>query len=598
MKKRSLIILTGAIMLLSACQDNNTLNGIDPIRDNSTQINFANYVGGMTRASKGVGATFVSGDEIAVYGLQNLDGEYGKIFNNQLVSNTGQEIWSYTPAKYWEKSSTYDFYAVYPYAVANSFDFDARKFSITDFTVADTARDQIDLMIAKQITDHQPYNVVNFEFSHILSNINFYVKASSEFNTDGIKSIEVVSFDVTGLYSKGSFAQNGWNANNVFTGAWTADATSVYDLPEVKNAAYSIGDNKAAEVATDLLLLPQQINDNAILTIKFKLVYSDDTESLFSRSVALNKIVGNKVSTPTDKVTLAKWEPNYRYNYTISVDPSITSDGGHFMPNVNPDHDQDELTNQDPENPITPINNIIEIDNDGDGITDEYWIDEDMDDTPDYPIIWDDIDGDGKEEALPDRDQDGQPDDSDEDGNPDVIWMDTDGDDIVDTELERPKTTPDVPSDPSDPDYPTEAFIDYDGGNDGGYENATAWVVTDENGDYFIDTDHDGKGDIPVVWKDVDGDGKLEGIADKDGDGAATENDNYDGDGVDYNGNPNDYDVILIKDKDDEGNTIWRELEKDPSVPEEEIVYYKTIIEFSATVTDWEDEYEASYLIK
>lgn len=585
MKKRSLIILTGAIMLLSACQDNNTLNGIDPIRDNSTQINFANYVGGITRASKGVGATFVSGDQIEVYGFQKTDGDTGKIFNKQLVSNTGQEIWSYTPAKYWEKSSTYDFYAVYPYAASNSFDFDERKFSITDFTVANAADDQVDLMIAKQITDHQPFNVVNFEFSHILSNINFYVKASSEFNTDGIKSIEVVSFDVTGLYSKGSFEQTGWNANNVFTGAWTADATSIYDLPEVKNAEYSIGSTKAADLATDLLLLPQQINDNAILTIKFKLVYSDDTEALFSRSVALNKI------------EIAKWEPNYRYNYTISVDPSITQDGGHFLPNANPDHDQDELTNQDPDKPITPINNIIEKDNDGDGITDEYWIDEDMDDTPDYPIIWKDIDGDGKEEGLPDRDNDGQPDDTDGDGNPDVIWIDTDGDDIVDTELERPKTKPDVPSDPSDPDYPTEAFIDYDGGTDG-YKNATAWIVSDEDGNYFVDTDHDGKGDIPVVWRDVDGDGKLEGIADKDGDGAATATDSYDNDGVDYKGDSNDYDVILIKEKDADGNETWRELEKDPSVPEEEIVYYKTIIEFSATVTDWEDEYEASYLIK
>lgn len=597
MKKRSLIILTGAMMLLSACQDSNVINNIDPIRDSSTQINFANYVSGITRASRGVGATFVSGDQIAVYGLQNMDGEYGKIFNNQLVSNTGQEIWSYSPAKYWEKSSTYDFYAVYPYAAAGSFDFDTRKFNITDFTVANTADDQVDLMIAKQITDHQPYNVVNFEFSHILSNINFYIKASSDFNTEGIKSIEVVSFDMTGLYSKGSFEQTGWNTNNVFTGAWTADNGSVYDMPEVKNAAYTIGDTKAADLATDLLLLPQQINDNAQLTIKFKLVYSDDTESVFSRSVALNKIVGNKVSTPTDKVTLAKWEPNYRYNYVVSIDPSITSDGGHFMPNVNPDHDQEELNNQDPDNPITPINNIIEIDNDGDGITDEYWIDEDMDDTPDYPIIWKDIDGDGKEEGLPDRDNDGQPDDTDGDGNPDVIWIDTDGDDIVDTELERPKTNPDVPSDPSDPDYPTEAFIDYDGGTDG-YKNATAWIVSDENGEYFVDTDHDGKGDIPVVWRDVDGDGKLEGIADKDGDGAATAADSYDNDGVDYKGQTNDYDVILIKEKDADGNETWRELEKDPSVPEEEITYYKTIIEFSATVSDWEDEYESSYVLK
>ena len=596
MKKRSLIILTGAIMLLSACQDSSVINNIDPIRDSSTQINFANYVSGITRASKGVGATFVNGDQIAVYGLQNIGGDYGKLFNNQLVNNTGQEIWSYTPAKYWEKNSTYDFYAVYPYATDNSFDFDARKFSITDFTVADTARDQVDLMIAKQITDHQPYNVVNFEFSHILSNVNFYYKTSDGFQTDGIKSVDVVSFDVTGLYSKGSFAQTGWNANNnVFTGAWTADENSLYNMPEVKDAAYTIGDAKAANLATDLLLLPQQINDNAKLSITFKLVYSDNSEAIHTRSVALNKIVGNKVSTPTEKVTLAKWEPNYRYNYTISVDPSITSDGGHYMPNINPDHDQEELTN--PDSIYTPVVNIIEIDKDDDGITDEYWIDEDMDDTPDYPIIWKDIDGDGKEEALPDRDKDGEPDDSDDDGNPDVIWMDTDGDDIVDTELERPVTKPDVPSDPNDPNYPTEAYIDYDGGVDG-YKHDTAWVVTDDKGDYYVDTDHDGKGDILVVWKDVDGDGKLEGIADKDGDGAATPADNYDGDGVDYNGNPNDYDVILIKDKDADDNTIWRELEKDPSVPEEEIVYYKTIIEFSATVTDWEDEYEASYLIK
>lgn len=595
MKKRSLIVLTGVMVLLSACQDTNVLNSIDPIRDNSTQINFANYVSGLTRSSKGVGATFVSGDEIEVYGLQNVNGEAGKIFNNQLVTNTGQEIWSYSPVKYWEKNSTYDFYAVYPYAVASSFDFEGRTFSITDFTVANKESDQIDLMIAKQITDHQPFNVVNFEFSHILSNVNFYYKTSDDFNTEGIKSVDVISFDVTGLYSKGSFAQTGWNSNSAFTGAWTADVTSLYDMPEVKSAAYSIGNTKAASLATDLLLLPQQINDNAKLSITFKLVYSDDTESIFERSVALNKIVGNKVSTPTQKETLAKWEPNYRYNYIVSVDPSITPDGGHFLPNINPDHDQDELTN--PDSIYTPIVNIIEIDNDGDGITDEYWIDEDMDDNPDYPIIWKDIDGDGKEEALPDRDQDGEPDDSDEDGNPDVIWMDTDGDDIVDTELERTKTTPDVPSDPSDPNYPTEAYIDYDGAVDG-YENATAWIVTNENGEYFIDTDHDGKGDIPVVWKDIDGDGKLEGIADKDGDGAATEADNYDEDGLDYAGNANDYDVILIKDKDADDNTIWRELEKDPSVPDEEITYYKTIIEFSATVTDWEDEYEASYLIK
>ncbi len=83
-------------------------------------------------------------------------------------------------------------------------------------------------------------------------------------------------------------------------------------------------------------------------------------------------------------------------------------------------------------------------------------------------------------------------------------------------------------------------------------------------------------------------------MADKDGDGILTVNDTYDNDNLDYNGNPNAYDVIMV-DKDGDG-TAETELEKDqpldPVVP-----VFENVIEFSAEVTNWNDEYEAEQVV-
>jgi hypothetical protein len=604
--KKKLIVMAGAAMLLfQACQESNVVSNIEEeIKDNNYGIEFANYVGGITRASKKVGATFVNGDEMEVYGIQTTqDSTVAKLFNKQKVTSKGETIWSYAPLKYWEKNSTYDFYAIYPYSTGNSFSFETNLFKVTDFTVQNNANEQTDIMIAQKINNHQPYNVVNFVFNHILSNVNFYFKLDEGFDTLGLSQLVVTSFDVVGLYGKGSFTQTGWNNNNKFNGTWTADVKSVYDMPLVSNVVYTVGDAKAT-LADDLLLLPQTINENAQIKIAFKLIYKDETESIYEERIVNLKDITLKRGT--ESLEEAKWDPNFRYNYVISIDPSKNEHGGTHNGIANDKHDQDFY--DDPNHdPVEPEINIIPVDTNDDGLHDEWWVDEDLDDEPDYPIIWKDIDGDGKEEALPDRDQDGEPDDSDGDGNPDVIWIDTNNDGEVDTELEREVPQPDdekLPDDPEDPSYPDTVYVDYKGAEDGGYKTPTAWLVKDSIGEYYIDTDHDGQGDIHVVWKDIDGDGKLEGVPDVDEDGKVTPVDNYDGDGKDYNGYINDNDVILYThinedgtdyEKDDEGNIVWYELEKDPSTPQ--IPEIKNLIEFSASVDDWEDDYDAEHKI-
>ena len=78
-------------------------------------------------------------------------------------------------------------------------------FKVTDYTVSPEADSQTDLMIAQRILDASANNVVNFVFNHMLSNVSFLVKTSKQFDTSGITAVQVLKFDVKGIYGKGSF---------------------------------------------------------------------------------------------------------------------------------------------------------------------------------------------------------------------------------------------------------------------------------------------------------------------------------------------------------------------------------------------------------
>lgn len=419
------------VVLFTSCQENDLVYdyGTSKTSTRTLAIEFGNYVEGMTRASRVLGNSFVAGDSMEVYGYMKTGEIVDTLFNKQSVVNTGELIWDYSPKKFWNVGSEYEFYAIFPYSDKNSFDLKKKLFSVSDYTVETDVESQEDLMIAQRILNANANNLVNFVFNHTLANISFYLKTSSQFDTDGISAVEVVSFDVKGLYNKGSFAQTDWNVNNnSFNGVWTADPTSVYDLPEVTNVVYHVGEDAAVAVTKDQMLLPQAINRDAVIEIVYKLVYEDGTTTTFTKSTKLGKIVG---SNGQKSRILNVWEPNYRYNYIISIDPSKKI----ILPNSKDDSDQDDYDGDDPD--TTPNVNIIRYDRDCDGLIDEWWIDEDLDGNPDYPIVWVDLDNDGKEEGIPDRDWNGVPDDTDDNGIPDVIWIDVDGDGDVDTELER-----------------------------------------------------------------------------------------------------------------------------------------------------------------
>ncbi|MCR5138853.1 MAG: fimbrillin family protein [Bacteroidaceae bacterium] len=613
MKKSNIaLILVAAAVAMASCSKDEVL--VDNQRQNAYRIQFGEaFPDNATRASKrpSTGGTgFEVGESMGIYGYQfspdsSLPAD--EIFNNTVVTKQTNGEWTYTDVKYWNPGSMYEFYGIYPQSTAHTFDADTKRFTVTDFTVADAKDDQVDVMIAKK-NETAPVNTVDMIFNHLLSNVNFYFKVQNKFNNSGVATYEVVNFDVTGLKSKGTYTQTGIDNQNSTVGAWAVDNASVYTFPTKTDGAIAKG--QTLSLGDDLLMMPQAIADDATVTLTYRLVYKDGTSSTFGpHTFSLNKVRGLS-RLQNDSVDIFGWEPNYRYNYYLAVNPSIrtnpTADyDGAVDGYKNPTGNVKTLDADDPANPFNdPSSPYYKH-----GNSEVFWYidvdNEDGDFNPnvDFAILWQDIDGVistdefGRYttlEGIADRNRNGVIDDGDKfdddtvnyDGvaddatlNPwhvDVIMEDRDGDGVAETPLQRDgnRLPPDIPGnadvdgsidgdgnltniidtlDPDDPDNPTP-------GEDFWY------VDTDGDGEYDPDTD------VPIIWKDIDGDGKEEGFPDWNGDGKVGPEDNLDGDHTDYNGDPDDpdrnpdgVDVILYDDPDNPGTLI--ELERDPKIP-------------------------------
>lgn len=622
--KNRFLLMAVATVALAACSKNETLFDVNGPANPAGGIQFGIAdLDNVTRTSKTSGASFTSGDQMAVYGFQDSE---NLLFNNQLVENVGKVIWQYSPVKYWQTGSSYKFYAMYPYSQAHSFNTAVPSvepyFVITDFTVNNDQEAQVDVMIAQE-NRTLPFNTVDFVFNHLLCNVNFMFRAKSDFDFSGIDSIAVDNFDVTGLNSKGTYTQTAWDAStSMAVGAWSGQ-TGTYDFPAVTSGRVE-SNSQVSELATDLLLMPQQIADEARLQVTYTIYYSDESRATFTKGVRLASIKGS-LNGSTAKDTIDCWNPNFIYNYTLAVNPAVTNVIWGSA-DYNGSIDLDQVHNSD-----------IVVDEDT-----VYWVDFDEDGAGDYRIVWEDIDGDGFREGGVDLDGDGHIDDLDADGtsvtpgteSTNKHWGPTDDRDLtayagadgilvvgptddVDpaTQLEHPgddngnKVVPDdddPPFDPSDPYNPNSKWnkIDWNGSIDNdGHPSATLLNDPTREGEYMVDIDNDGVGDYPVVWEDIDGDGVLEGGVDRDGDGLI---DNVDDDGNlvtdgmsdprmdmgpsdEDEANTGHKDVILMDLDGDDSHIAETQLERIPEQPLEK----ETEIEFSATVQDWAGKYDA-----
>ena len=219
--------------LLAACSTNDEIQA--PQQEMSS-IDFATYAPTMTRAAEN--SSSEAKNELSahhttfkVWGNKTVGATSTYVFNGQEVSYNDSK-WTYDPVRYWDKTASYNFYAVAPANI--NWSFSDEKFSLSNFTLQGTSlpvssnlepetsfKDvtDVDLMLAHDIENYYQYGTpVALEFDHILSRFNIGVTANA---TTAGHTITVDEVKVFNLNMTGDFTENAADVTNEILKAGT-----------------------------------------------------------------------------------------------------------------------------------------------------------------------------------------------------------------------------------------------------------------------------------------------------------------------------------------------------------------------------------------
>lgn len=179
------IAAMAALTLVSCSSDD--LNSLSDTPSKNEAISFDSYLG---RSAVSVNGSRGSALEIAdlkkstdgfgVFGnYSSTDGEaYGfNLFDNQKVTySSTNNKWEYTPVKYWSPQGHIDFLAYAPRVDGTTL-----NGSSIEFTVADNAAGQKELLWANATNQTKTGNPVKFTFKHALAKIGYSVKTNTAY---------------------------------------------------------------------------------------------------------------------------------------------------------------------------------------------------------------------------------------------------------------------------------------------------------------------------------------------------------------------------------------------------------------------------------
>ena len=224
--------------LLAACSTNDEIQA--PQQEMSS-IDFATYAPTMTRAAENSSSNTRNDlsahhTTFKVWGNKKVGSTSTDVFNGQEVSYNDPK-WTYDPVRYWDKTASYNFYAVAPAKNGTSdinWSFSNGNFSLSDFTLQGTSlpvssnlepetsfKDvtDVDLMLAHDIENYYQYGTpVALEFDHILSRFNIGVTANA---TTAGHTITVDEVKVFNLNMTGDFTENAEDVTNEILKAGT-----------------------------------------------------------------------------------------------------------------------------------------------------------------------------------------------------------------------------------------------------------------------------------------------------------------------------------------------------------------------------------------
>lgn len=365
--KKYFILAAAALVALAAC----TKNEIDPaskIKD-AREINFNTVTGLATKApisgttysyncpNFGVFASYLEKNKTWAANKADATRYMDDV---EVTFDDDKDIWTPSSTYYWPLEGSLSFIAYSPKAAATAaFAESTGTLTLTDFTVASTVADQVDLLyssINADRTQNESYYVdggnsknsetvgdkgVNIKFKHALAQVIFKAKTDDDVFDAGM------SFKIdTLVVNAASTADNMTVVNPADADAaatittWTNPKTNAYfvvrsdDFPNATvatGAANFLGKTLSDPIGDALLMIPVTAfaGTDPTVTVKYTLYRLSDALPMGSKEVTIH------FDDIDDVVT--NWQAGKKYVYNLTIDlqkiyfnPTVTDwvDGG------------------------------------------------------------------------------------------------------------------------------------------------------------------------------------------------------------------------------------------------------------------------------
>lgn len=320
MKKMILYVAYAATMLVSCSSNEESPNN----GKESEKVSFSSYVD-MTSQGRALDMTgFAEDDVIGVDACWTEGTTLDKNFTNNFMQNealtkttTG---WTYENTQFWPTNPTdrVSFVASYPKMEPEiseglcSFNFkvnpeaglqqDFLWSSITDAHSGDRNGSYQNGIKEDPVTS--PITHVTFHFRHALSKIVFKAKTATYYNGT---TITVTDIYLNNLYNSGTYTLN----STLGKGEWVPEGDQLTGYTALEKGASTIMNASYSTVGTSLLLIPQILNSESTVTIKYTVTYQNPSVTR-NEEKTFNLAIADLKTWEQDKV--------YNYNFNIALD--------------------------------------------------------------------------------------------------------------------------------------------------------------------------------------------------------------------------------------------------------------------------------------
>lgn len=275
--KKNYFFLAAAATLFAACAETDVLVDLSEKENAPKAIGFESFANKTTRAEiTNLADLQEEGFQVWGYKTPNAGGSQYPVFENVYVYYHSSK-WDYDDKQYWDKMSTYNFYAVAPggNAVKDNYTIDPATGKITISNVESAkSDDSMDYLIDRNgntsVNGSTPPTKVEFDFNHIMSKVSFKLESSINEN------ITVTSLTMTGWNSgKGKFVQTLTTTPNTTNNAseWSIPTAGTGNISLVESSTpVSLTSSSTSAELSSYIMVPQIIAADALtFTINYKI---------------------------------------------------------------------------------------------------------------------------------------------------------------------------------------------------------------------------------------------------------------------------------------------------------------------------------------